>query len=376
MLLTGEDILSRFEKLIERATHIRIATAWATPGSALNELEAAVEKKGLEVRTIVGIHGNATDPSALERLRKLGNLRLAGNEALFHPKVYIFEFENGTGRAWVGSANFTGPGFENRNVETVYETKDIKLFLGWFEQQWGQSQRANRKTIDNYRKRRENDPPDRTFLEFIGEPEGAVPGPSLLPEAQDWKSVLKRSEIRSAFNRMRKILISGSEKLRDRGGKDPKSMYWRADLEYWCAFRDPDDRRKRGKQGYWNSFGLGKSKKSDQTLFDIDLARIDLEINPPLDGHHQYAGHCAGLFVRNDRGDVFLARNLNRIPGVNSEDLERRLNERLPGRIVDVPWRNRTRRMVVLSEVGSGELRKTVAELVKLVAELRDAAGG
>ena len=364
MLLTGEDILSRFEKLIEKATHIRIATAWATSGSALNALE---EKKGLKVRAIVGTYGNATKPSALERLKKLGKLRLTEDAPLFHPKIYVFEFKNRASRAWVGSANFTGPGFEGGNVETIYETDDVEPFLEWFEQQWGQSKRASRQAIDDYRKRRKENPPKRVLAKLVGEPEGAAPEPSLLPEAQDWKPVLKEREIRSAFDRMHATLTDGAEGLRDRGGKDPKSMYWLADLEYWCAFRDPDDRRDRGRQGYWNGFGQAKPANPE------DGHTLILELNPPFDGNSNHAGSCAGLFVRNDRGDVFLARNLNSVPGVSAGDLERGLEERLPGRVVDVPWRNRTRRMVVLSEVGSDELRRAVAELVRLVSELRAA---
>ena len=148
-------------------------------------------------------------------------------------------------------------------------------------------------------------------------------------------------------------------------------VYWRTDLRYWCAFADPVALRNRGRrQGYWNGFGL-TNPEGRQTL-----PPIIIELNPPFDGNSEYAGEYAGLFVRNDRGDIFLARNLNMIPGVNKEDLERRLNERLPGRIFNVDWRKRTRRMVILGEVDSGELRHTVAELVRLVAELRAAGTG
>ena len=367
MLFTGEDILSRFEKLIEKATRIHIATAWATPGSALNALK---QKKGLEVRAIVGTYGNATEPSALERLKKLGELRLVGNEALFHPKIYVFEFRGRKPVAWVGSANFTGSGFGGGNVETIYETKDVEPFRDWFRQQWSQLEPATEEAINKYRERRGRKPPKRVLVKLVDEPEGAVSKPSLLPGAQDWKPVLKRKEIRSAFAKMHKTLIGGAEKLRDRGGRDPKSMYWRADLEYWCAFRDPDTRRDRGRQGYWNGFGQANpdNPEDGQTLI--------LELNPPFDGNSDHAGSCAGLFVRNDRGNVFLARNLNKVPGVSAGDLERRLKERWRGRVVDVPWRNGTRRrMVVLDEVGSDELRNSVAKLIRLVAELRGTAG-
>ena len=363
MLFTGKEILPRFEKYLERATRICIATAWATPGSALNGLEAAVQKKekkgkkGLKVCAIVGTHGNATDPAALERLKELGKLRLAGNEALFHPKIYVFEFRSGKPVAWVGSANFTRAGFENRNVETVYETKDVNPSLEWFEQQWGQSKRASQKAIDDYRERRRRNPPSREFRKVVGEPEGVTPELLLPTEAQTWKwKPVKRREVRGAFDQMRATLIDGAEVFRNRMvGGSRLTVYWHDDLGYWCAFRKPSPPPRE----YWNAFGTENPKEADH------LGNGCLQINH---GHDQH-----GPFVRNDHGDIFLARDLKRITRVDDEeDLERGLNERLPGSVFDVPWRERPqpRRMVILSEVGSGALRHTVAELVRLVAEL------
>lgn len=367
MPITGEYILSSFRGRLKKAVRIRIATAWATSGPQLDALKIAVRKKGLKVRAIVGTYGNATEPSALERLHELGKLRLAGNAPLFHPKIYIFEFGSGKSVAWVGSANFTQAGFGDRNVEIMCEINAGSL-QGWFRDQWEQLEPATGEAIANYRKHYEEDPPVPEFRKVVGKLEGIVARPSLppLPETSTWEPVLEEEEIRNAFDRMRKTLIDGAEvkNWEVRGVPDTK-VHWRADLGYWCAFHDPDRPPKR----YWNAFGLEGPGNPGRTL-----SRIDLELNPPLDGHHEYAGNCAGLFVRNDRGGVFLARNLNKFGRrrIVSEELENRLEERLPGRIVGVPWRNRTRRMVVLSEVGSSELQNTVAELVKLVAELRE----
>ena len=372
ILFTDKDILSGFKRRLERATRVRIATAWATPGLHLDALGTAVQENELEVRAVVGTHGNATDPAALERLKELGKLRLAEDAPLFHPKIYVFEFRSGKPVAWVGSANFTRAGFGDRNVETMYETKGVKPFLEWFKQQWRQSEPASRQAIDDYRQRREENPPDPASLKVVGEPEGTAPGPSLQLEAQTWDPVLDPEEIRAAFDRMRATLVDGAEEFKDwtvRGDRVMNdTVYWRTDPGYWCAFADPDSFQRR--QGYWNCFGLENPGHQPGQAVDP----IILELNPPLDGNSERAGYYAGLFVRNDHGGIFLARNLKSIQGVNSEDLERRSNERLPGRIVDVLWRRRrTRRMVILGEVGSGELRNTVAELVRLVAELRAA---
>ena len=369
-LFTGEDILSRFEKRIEKAVRIHIATAWATPGK---QLDALKQKKGLEVRAIVGTYNNITKPSALKRLKKLGELRLAGNEALFHPKVYVFEFKSGKPVAWSGSANFTRAGFGDGrygggNVEVVYETDDVEPFLEWFGQQWSQLKPATGEEINEYKERRRRNPPSRKLRRLVGEPEGAAPGPSFLPKTLTWEPVLDPEEISSAFDQMCTTLTGrpGVEDGMVMG--DHRMVYWRTDLRYWCAFDDPVVLQSQGRKGYWNGFGL-TNPEGRQTL-----PPIIVELNPPFDGNSKKAGNYTGLFVRNDSGGIFLARNLDRIQGVNAEDLARRLNERLPGRIVDVPWKKgNTRRMVILSEVGSGELRHTVAELVRLVAELRAA---
>ena len=366
MLFTGENILSGFKKRLEGATRIHIATAWATPGLHLDALGTAAQGNGLKVRAIVGTHSNATDPVALERLKNLGKLRLAKEPPLFHSKVYIFESENGASRAWVGSANFTQPGFEGGNMETMYETQDVEPFKDWFKQQWSQLKPATEEAINEYRKRRRRNPPSREFRKLVGESEGAAPGPSSLPKGQTWEPVLDPKEIRRAFKRMRTTLTDGPgvKKVMRNG----RTVYWRPDLRYWCTFSQRD-------HGYWNAFGPENPWESNR------FGNGCLQINPPFNSNSEKAGIYAGLFVCNDSGGIFLARNLNRIQGVNAADLERRLNERLPGRIVDVPWpvpwkKGNTRRMVVLGEVDSGELRHAIAELVKLVAELKDAGTG
>ncbi len=366
MLFTDGEILSRFKKRLEKSTRVRIVTAWATSGPQLDALEAAVQKKGLKVRAIVGTHGNATEPLALKLLHKRGKLRLAGNKVLFHPKVYVFECRNGASRAWVGSANFTQRGFGGGNVEIMYETDEVGYFEEWFREQWRHLEPATGEAIAAYRKRRKKNPPGQELRNLVGKRKGAVAKPSLLLEGQTWGPVLDPKEIRSAFDRMRETLIHGAKVFPDmkvRGARGVRGVYWHADPGYWCAFRDPDIPRKQ----YWNCFGLEQPRESDRVRNDFDL-----EINPPFDGNSNHAG----LFVQNKHGDIFLARNLKRIPKVDWKGLEGKLNEneRLSGRIVDVPWRRRTRRMIVLGEVGSGELRGTIAELVRLVVELKGTA--
>ena len=118
--------------------NVDIATAWATEGVALRALEDLKKRrKGLAVRTLAGVAGNHTTPGALERLAKLGDVRLVNDRAgLFHVKLILFRSTRKS-LAWVGSANFTGPGFD-RNEELIYETEEVKGLAEWFDCRWKQ----------------------------------------------------------------------------------------------------------------------------------------------------------------------------------------------------------------------------------------------
>lgn len=172
MLLPKENLLTEFRQRLESAQEIDIATAWATSGSALVALEDAVrkwKKPKSQLRTIVGISGNATDPEALERLNKIGQLRLAGGSgSMFHPKVYIFR-EPKKSVAWIGSVNFTRAGFES-NEETVFEVGDVESIVDWFDTRWNQCEELKPTDIDDYRKRREENPPSRDMNRIVNSP--------------------------------------------------------------------------------------------------------------------------------------------------------------------------------------------------------------
>lgn len=91
-------------------------------------------QRQLAVRTLAGFAGNHTAPDALKRLAKLGKVRLVDGHALFHVKLILFRGSRKS-LAWVGSANFTGPGFE-RNEELIYETEETDDLQDWFDSRW------------------------------------------------------------------------------------------------------------------------------------------------------------------------------------------------------------------------------------------------
>lgn len=120
LLTTGID--SEFACVLKdkRVQRVDIATAWATDGPGLDALEKAAKQRKIRIRALVGIAGGHTTRSALKRLCKLGEVRLVDGNGLFHVKLYLFHRAS-TSSAWIGSANFTGPGFK-KNEEILLET--------------------------------------------------------------------------------------------------------------------------------------------------------------------------------------------------------------------------------------------------------------
>ena len=161
-----DNLSERFRENVERSTHVDVAVAWATKTSALNQLKHAVEEYDVALRIIVGTYGNATDPDALDSLNDIGELRLAPDGPLFHPKVYIFRGKEDS-IAWIGSANFTQGGFGG-NVEAVFETKRWESVSEWFENQWNECGELPANAIAKHRSRRFDDPPTRVLMGMMG----------------------------------------------------------------------------------------------------------------------------------------------------------------------------------------------------------------
>ena len=150
-LLTAE-LDSEFATILsdERVQRVDIATAWATVGPALESLEEVGKQRHVRVRALVGVAGGHTNPCALERLRELGQVRLVdGGSGLFHVKLYLFRGRR-TSIAWIGSANFTCPGFE-KNEEILLETTATADVADWFERRWkGIDATQSRKRLREY----------------------------------------------------------------------------------------------------------------------------------------------------------------------------------------------------------------------------------
>ena len=137
-LLTG-DFVRKFQRRVDCAEKVQIASAWMTESAALNAL--LKRKNDCEAQAIIGIDGNATSPTSLSSFAKAfdwENLRLGAAPGLFHPKLFLFRRRGEPTVAWIGSANFTGHGMA-ANTELMLETDDktaVAAMLKWFNEQW------------------------------------------------------------------------------------------------------------------------------------------------------------------------------------------------------------------------------------------------
>lgn len=177
MILLGDELHDRFSELLREHASVGIATAWATCGAHLEAL-ADAERRGVKVRAIVGIAGNATHPDALDKLNSIthGNLRIVPKGGrLFHPKLYLFGRSDGTvTRAWIGSANFTRAGFGGHpkaNEEIMLEVgsgERADELAARFREWWKHCDTDTPEMIRRYT--REWQPPHREVRTFVSGP--------------------------------------------------------------------------------------------------------------------------------------------------------------------------------------------------------------
>ena len=135
-LIETSQLLQRFSERLAQAVQVDIAVAWAKPCDALEALAESVNE-GTTIRIAVGVSGNVTDPTTLERLHKFVDLRIAPSPQyrIFHPKFFCFHGPDRT-ICWVGSTNLTRGGFGG-NAELVHEFDDSAgEGRHWFESLW------------------------------------------------------------------------------------------------------------------------------------------------------------------------------------------------------------------------------------------------
>lgn len=116
-ILNDKQIHIELTKLLNSSQKIYISTAWATTGfDAYNALKA---NKDRICQMVVGLHFFQTSPDFIREFINNENVRFVTNsDGVFHPKMFLFEDEDGDWKCIIGSANFTRGASQN-NTETA-----------------------------------------------------------------------------------------------------------------------------------------------------------------------------------------------------------------------------------------------------------------
>lgn len=115
-VFTGQKqpILPKLQHCIEKARKIYFVVSFIRDSGAkllTKSLKKAVEE-GKEVKVITSDYLNVTEPNALYRLSEIvKDIKIFDNDKnnsiSFHPKTYIFEYDNGEGEVLIGSSNLS-----------------------------------------------------------------------------------------------------------------------------------------------------------------------------------------------------------------------------------------------------------------------------
>ena len=362
MFLTSKNLLPRFHQRLNDSEHIRIASAWATTGKALESLERWAKDHPSSLQSIIGIHGNATDPDALVRLAQLGHLRIADRSSpMFHPKVYIFE-GRGALVAWLGSANFTTGGFKS-NEETVLEVtgkSDCQAALKWFGEQWSRFPRATSCRIEQYRQQWRRNPP-KSRLDSIARGE-------LVPvegEIRTKRLVDSVSETLESGNKFQGVIDTPSPYEKSAG----MQMYLHElnDVDVWCSFNNW--RNKKGNRVYWNCLGVGGPPGDEGAQVPV------VELNPRFQGGLNLN---FGVVFLEDKDDRFYLAHTGRVQvqGLGRTTVRKSFLQWFEdsGSVVTVP-RPKKRDSVdvaVIGQIEADSLKKDVLSFVLNVKEWKD----
>jgi len=105
-------------------------------------------------------------------------------------------------------------------------------------------------------------------------------------------------EVRRAYETFAQVIIRDTQPFdRDlgfQGGSLSRVVHWNASLEFWAVL-DPEVAQNR----YWCAFGTADPDEAT-------MLNIICEINPPYAGINR---RCAGVFVRGDDGQIYVAHS-------------------------------------------------------------------
>lgn len=148
----GRKVLSCLESELAKCSSFIFSVAFITKGglAPLLPIFRDLEAKGVRGRILTTDYLSFSEPDALRKLAAFSNIevRMFASEAArcgFHTKGYIFEREDGTYRAYVGSSNLTASALAvnkewNVKLVSTAQGQAIRSALAEFEQLWRRSE--------------------------------------------------------------------------------------------------------------------------------------------------------------------------------------------------------------------------------------------
>ncbi len=355
LLTKTSEVADLFRRWCNKATDIRVVTAWATSECLVcQDLTAA---RGAISTLVVGLDFHQTAPSFLEAFRSNVRIGEAAGSATFHPKVYLFQ----SGHAYcciVGSSNFTGGGF-GRNVElNVCVTGSVSdVFFSevtaFIDSQEGQSTGITRTEIEDYREQFDglaaarqrlakfrSSPPVQATVKAkkLQESAGQAPPEQLNKTWKEYVKLIVDQENRPG------LVLQGTE---DEPGYLETAEYCQMLFEkYGSLSKMPVDGRRyvggtvkvAGWFGSMQGHGLfGQRLKDDPESLDVALDHIPIRGNLEKSQFDAFVAHCrweksgvgtASRLLAMKRPDLFICidrKNRSQLAkafGVSSRSLE------------------------------------------------------
>lgn len=110
-------------QLIRKCKRLRWAVAWASSNFPLFDLLAENHRKIHQVT--IGTHFYQTHPDFIAAFLSNDRVKFVLNpEGIFHPKLYLFEHEDGSWDCIIGSPNFTNAAFSRNDEASLHFTSD------------------------------------------------------------------------------------------------------------------------------------------------------------------------------------------------------------------------------------------------------------
>jgi transcriptional regulator with XRE-family HTH domain len=177
-------------------------------------------------------------------------------------------------------------------------------------------------------------------------------------------AITGRNEIARAYEVFARTVSEGGHSLERmvgyKGGSEMASLLWHSTLQLWVLLQ-PDRLADR----YWCAFG------TDDPV-SASMLSIACEINPPREGINR---RCAGLFVRDDSGAVFIAHSGKIGGGRPGIGKSRFMQARGQQDVVSVQFPDGLEGdYIVLGRIDDQNLLARLAEFVRAIAQFKQEA--